>query len=56
MIYSTVQTSVPNSVLCGNSTCGGQCCGDKNIAAAAAALFAALIFLAPNQNGGSGSA
>jgi len=55
MIYSGKQTSVPSSIFCG-ATAGGACCGDKNIAAAAAALFAALIFLTPTPANGSGSA
>lgn len=55
MIYSKNQTSVPQSIFCGDQSYGA-CCGDKNIAAAAAALFAALIFLSPNPSNGSGSA
>lgn len=29
----------------------GACCGDKTVAAAAGALFAALIFMLPSGNG-----
>lgn len=57
------QTVGSGSGLCnpcnGTGACGSSklCCGDKNVAAAAAALFAALIFLAPTPSGsGSGSA
>jgi hypothetical protein len=42
-----------NSSICGVAT--SACCGDAKIAAGAAALFAALIFLGGSDNG-SGSA
>jgi hypothetical protein len=44
---------------CNSGTCGtakSACCGDKNVATAAAAIFAAILLLSGGSDSGSGSA
>ncbi len=55
MVYQYLQTSLPKNLSCGGGCISQACCGDKTIAAAAAAIFAGLLFLSPSNNG-SGSA